>query len=348
MSGDCNIDINCPEAADWQVIKRAVCRIYIGTRGEFCTGTLINDAASDGNPYLLTANHCVKYLRIPRVRFLSLDMNHRNVTVLTVPFRRASLPLSCWLPQTASISLCCRLSDVPPKSYEPYYAGWSRFTEPSPKSVTIHHRQGDVKKISFDDDKLLAVYQQQNPPVWLYEGSAPDAFWRVQRWDAGTTEPGSSGAPLFNPLKQIIGNLTGGEAVCALPENDYFSKFYKCWDYYPQKNRRLLEWLDPGLTGIMSVGGYDPYNPDQPIQFFERFLVYPNPNDGYFTIETDTLSLKGAFISLYNTDGRLMGMFRPPTARTANFNFSHLGSGVYILEVRIGDLMTRRKIIIAK
>ena len=57
-SQDCNIDINCTQGADWHLEKHAVCRIIIkGT--ELCTGTLINNTAYDGKPYLLTANHCI-------------------------------------------------------------------------------------------------------------------------------------------------------------------------------------------------------------------------------------------------------------------------------------------------
>ncbi|HYW95594.1 MAG TPA: T9SS type A sorting domain-containing protein, partial [Bacteroidales bacterium] len=60
------------------------------------------------------------------------------------------------------------------------------------------------------------------------------------------------------------------------------------------------------------------------------------------------LSLEGSQIRLYNITGRLMGTYVAPVPKEATFDFSHLKSGIYILELQIGDLTTRRKIIIAK
>ena len=57
-SGACNINVNCPEGADWQVEKKAVALIVNGGFAA-CTGSLINNTANDGTPYFLTANHCL-------------------------------------------------------------------------------------------------------------------------------------------------------------------------------------------------------------------------------------------------------------------------------------------------
>ena len=282
LAGGCNIGINCPEGASWQIIKNSVCRIFIGTSREFCTGTLINNVNSDGNPYLLTANHCIRTSSDAQRSVFVFGYESPGCSDID---GSVSLSLSSATVLATSDSLdftLLRLTDIPPESYKPYYAGWSIYSIPAPKTITIHHPEGDVKMISKDNDPLLTQYQLVNPPSWLSVGSAPEAFWRVERWDSGTTEPGSSGAPLFNPLQQIVGNLTGGEAICALPVNDYFSKFYKCWDYYPEKNRSLHEWLDPQNTGIMNISGYDPYNPENPVKFFDHFLVYPILGDGIF------------------------------------------------------------------
>ena len=57
-SGACNINVNCPEGADWQVEKKAVALIVNGGFAA-CTGSLVNNTANDGTPYFLTANHCL-------------------------------------------------------------------------------------------------------------------------------------------------------------------------------------------------------------------------------------------------------------------------------------------------
>jgi len=57
-SGACNINVNCPEGADWQVEKQSVALIVNGGFAT-CTGSLVNNTANDGTPYFLTANHCL-------------------------------------------------------------------------------------------------------------------------------------------------------------------------------------------------------------------------------------------------------------------------------------------------
>ena len=48
-----------------------------------------------------------------------------------------------------------RLSIKPPFSFDPYYAGWSIDTANITMTTTIHHPQGDVKKIAIDNDPPL-------------------------------------------------------------------------------------------------------------------------------------------------------------------------------------------------
>ena len=54
-SGACNINVNCPEGAEWQTPKKSVALI---TNGGFavCSGALVNNTSEDGTPYFLTAN----------------------------------------------------------------------------------------------------------------------------------------------------------------------------------------------------------------------------------------------------------------------------------------------------
>ena len=66
------------------------------------------------------------------------------------------------------------------------FSGWDRNGSPSIGTPTvIHHPSGDVKKISIDNESA----------------SDDDEFnWFVDDWDVGTTEGGSSGAPLYGDL----------------------------------------------------------------------------------------------------------------------------------------------------
>ena len=56
----CERNINCSLASELQDVKRGAVRIrtvYTGGLG-WCSGSLINNTANDGTPYILTANHC--------------------------------------------------------------------------------------------------------------------------------------------------------------------------------------------------------------------------------------------------------------------------------------------------
>ena len=77
-----------------------------------------------------------------------------------------------------------------PASYNPFFAGWDNTGTVPSSTVCIHHPSGDIKKIAFDDD-AASVSQQMG-------STEANSTWTVS-WDRQTTtEPGSSGSPLFD------------------------------------------------------------------------------------------------------------------------------------------------------
>ncbi|MCF8379651.1 MAG: T9SS type A sorting domain-containing protein [Bacteroidales bacterium] len=300
-SGDCEIDINCPTGYDWQVIKNAVCRIVFKKNGSFtelCTGSLINNTLQDESPYVYGANHCIsRALEAGNaVFYFGLESEDCNGTD---PF-----PSGAWNFTISSSELLAtsdsldfsllKLSEKVPDSYYPYYAGWTIADTPPDNATTIHHPQGDVKKISRDYDNALIDYQEVNPPSWLSSGSIPSAFWRIEKWEEGATEGGSSGAPLFNSQKLIVGNLTGGDAYCGYPYNDYFSKFHLDWDYYSNPANQLKYWLDPVKSGVLSLEGMDPSDT-------KNIYEYLVQNPDYDKIIE--YSEKAGYSEIFNNDG---------------------------------------------
>jgi hypothetical protein len=140
----------------------------------------------------------------------------------------------------------------------PYYAGWNT-SATTPQSATgIHHPQGDVKKISVENDPLVTgTFNDENTGLHCNK----DAHWIVRRWDEGTTEQGSSGSAVFDAGHMVTGTLSGGTASCSYPVNDYYSKFSEQWNRYPVANESLKSWLDPDGKGVTSLWGYDPVAP---------------------------------------------------------------------------------------
>ncbi|MBK8807118.1 MAG: hypothetical protein IPO21_10925 [Bacteroidales bacterium] len=100
--------------------------------------------------------------------------------------------------------------------------------------------------------------------------------WLVSKWDIGTTENGSSGGGLFrNDNHLLIGTLTGGEATCTKPINDYFAQFYKYWNAYPDSTMQLKHWLSPETDyeqcmGLNALYYYHQFvtniKPDEPVE----------------------------------------------------------------------------------
>jgi lysyl endopeptidase len=249
-SGRCNIDINCPVGDEWQTQKYGIARIMVnGTT--FCTGVLVNNTANDGKPYFLTANHCIP------------DNAAASNTVFIFryesPFCNGgagsldnTLSGSGLLATQGNLDFSLvELSGIPPASFRPWYAGWNRVAEAPLSTVAIHHPSRDVKKIALDTD----------PPVTSTFGSGYTAggHWRIAQWDIGTTEPGSSGSPLFDQGGYIRGMLTGGSAKCGDSVNDYFCKFSLAWEMYEGAASQLKPWLDPGNTGAETLHGLNPY-----------------------------------------------------------------------------------------
>jgi len=251
LAGNCNLDINCGPAAHWAKVKEAVCRIIIDGI-EVCTGTLLNNTKEDKTPYVLTANHCVNdhgasYSSVflfnyesPYCGSLDGDVtNSISGSVLKAGFDSLDFAL-------------LQLSTVPPPAFRPFYAGWNHSGAIPDSVATIHHPQGDIKKIAIDrNSPVIATYSSE------YTKSG---FWKTLKWEFGTTEAGSSGAPYFNSQLQFTGSLTGGAANCSNSVNDYFARFDKAWDYRPEAEKQLKYWLDPGNKGVKLLEGRNFYS----------------------------------------------------------------------------------------
>ncbi len=266
-SGDCNVDINCPEGDDWQVEKRSVVKII---RGGFWlgSGALINNTSNDGRAMIYTANHVIANQgqaesTVYYFNYESPECDGPNGRL------DQSVSGSDMLATTSRLDFALlELSKIPPLDYEVYYAGWNRAVGASNNNVTcIHHPSGDVKKIS----KCLGVIVTGN----FGSGFDENTHWRIPEWNLGTTEGGSSGSPLFDQDHNIIGDLTGGDADCDYNFNDYFQKLFVCWDRYSDIGEQLKYWLDPIDNGAIVWNGFDPSTAGFPVANFKYSASSP-------------------------------------------------------------------------
>jgi hypothetical protein len=236
-SGSCNNNVVCSEWNAWDDQIRSVALITTNFGSAICSGALVNNIANDGTPYFLTANHCLG--GSPSTWNFVFNYESSTCNTSTNGTFSNSISNASLLASGGSADYALmELSSTPPASFNVFYAGWDATGNIPQEQVGIHHPSGDVKKISLDD----------GPGSTAFAGGAQT--WRVEDWEDGTTEPGSSGSPLFDQNKRIVGQLYGGEAFCGNSINDYYGKFSVT---YPN----VCQWLAPGCSTTI-LDGYNP------------------------------------------------------------------------------------------
>ncbi|MEM8959916.1 MAG: serine protease [Acidobacteriota bacterium] len=253
-SGACNVDVTCPPAADWRNEARAVALVSVAGR-HFCTGFLLNNTAEDGRPLFLTAKHC----GIDETNAASVvvfwghqsRVCRRGASSYQAGDLRRFQTGARWLAGHDDTDFALlELDDIPKARHRVYYAGWDRRHRAVAEATVIHHPNTDAKRIAYSS--VGAV-----PTSHLGDDVPGDgSHLRVASWDLGTTEGGSSGAPLFDEHHRVIGQLHGGWAACGADEPDWFGRLSAAWDG-PTPDTRLRDWLDPMATGTPVLDGID-------------------------------------------------------------------------------------------
>lgn len=258
----CNININCPIGAPWVNQKRAVTRITFiqGSGSYLCSGSLMNNTAQDRKLYYLTAEHCSPDNHNSMVFYF----NYENPTCwgsmgnLGQTLSGATLRASLYGTDFRLVEINGPL----PSSYHAYFNGWDRSGNVPLNTTAIHHPGGAVKKIAVDTH--AAVHSNG------FGGRLPNGFWRVI-WDHGMTEGGSSGCPLYDQNKRVVGqNLGGTQSNCENPQGvlKYFGKFSVSWDYGGSPSNQLKNWLDPLNLNPTTLDGMNDLTGQAPLTNF--------------------------------------------------------------------------------
>lgn len=246
-SGSCNIDVACAEGNDWRKEINAVAVISTGG-SRFCTGFMMNNTKNDRTPYFQTANHC----RINKSNAATLVTYWNYQTAQCGGARNAELKSfntgSTFLAASAKSDFTLvKLNKAPDAAWNVSYAGWDRSGTDASSAVAIHHPNVDAKSISFEfDPTQVTTYLGEEVP-------GDGTHVRIVDWDKGTTEPGSSGSPLFNQDHHVIGQLHGGYASCDSHTSDYYGRLYTSWEGDGTSATRLKDYLDAANTGAMTV-----------------------------------------------------------------------------------------------
>ncbi len=256
---DCHVNMNCPEGNDWQDHKHGVMRILrIFDQGMgWCSGTLINNTENDAKPYILSAYHCIDMLD-PLYDFWRFDFNYESENCndpISEPSFQSVLGCDFRSGWQDSDFLLLELTEAVPTSFHVYFNGWNRHSTQLPSSAAgIHHPQGDIKKVSIENDPATI---QGTQIIWSNGVTTPSSHHLRVLYDSGTIENGSSGSPLFDNNGLIVGQLHGGNASCT-SFITYYGRFSLSWEGGGTAASRLKDWLDPNDSGVITVGAYAP------------------------------------------------------------------------------------------
>ncbi len=280
-SGSCMININCPEGDNWQLQKRGVAKSVtpIGSGAYLCSGTILNNTVQDFDPLFLTASHCF-YTSDATAKCTDFSQviyyfNYESFNCMTTyPDQTRTMvgaELLVELPTIGGIAgtggtdggLLRLLNPIPP-DYNVFYNGWDNRNIAPTSGVGIHHPAGDIKKIS-------TYTTTAGQTTWT--GGPSNQWWNVT-WAStvsgkSLTEGGSSGSPLFNQNKRVVGCLTGGPSQQGVPKCEqpvsthvaYYGKLSYHWDGdntgsgIVDQTKKMKDYLDPNNSGANFIDG---------------------------------------------------------------------------------------------
>ncbi len=261
---NCHLDVVCGLAEGFEevenyrdIIQSVAMYSFNGVR--MCTGFLVNNTRQDCTPYFMTAQHCG--IVSGNAASMVVYWNFENSTCREISTPQNGLrgdgPLddfnsgaSLLAEFSNSDMALVKLDDAVSSSANAYFAGWNRSRDLPTSSICVHHPDTEEKRITLDfDPAFVGTWQDDDLEV-------PDGnHLIVDDWDLGSTEGGSSGAPLFDQDGFVIGQLHGGLASCNNDDYDAYGWFHTSWEGGGAANTRLKDWLDPDGLGIERLEG---------------------------------------------------------------------------------------------
>ena len=221
-SASCELDATC--YGDWRPESDATAKMaFVWAGGSYvCSGTLVNDAASSGTPYFLSANHC-----IPNQSAASTIQTYwfyRSVSCNSAAYNPAYQTriggASLLYSSTGTDTAFMQLRDLPPAGAR--YAAWttSGVSLGSPLAG-LHHPEGDLQKITFGILWGFAKCTGLVGGVFQCDvATQATGEYLVLAYTSGIHEQGSSGSGLFATIDgkhYLIGQMYGTDASCINP-----------------------------------------------------------------------------------------------------------------------------------
>ena len=241
-------------------VKDAVALMTMG--GHACSGALLNNTANDNSPLFLSANHCFFDSVSTSNWIFYWNFEHLDCSDIVASMMKSTTGANLLAKRQETDFMLLKLTDDP-GLYEDitvYYLGWDRSDVSAPAGRCIHHPLGLPKMISYAN-KYIEI--EPNEINWrdkygnIIEISEPNTHWNVG-FTRYAVFPGSSGSPILNLDKRVMGQLHGGMAGCPPQtiQTNFFGRFDVSWDGN-SSSERLKDWLDPNNSDPPYIDGID-------------------------------------------------------------------------------------------
>jgi hypothetical protein len=240
-AGSCLVDVSC--RPDYLEQSRSVARMtFVAQDGNayYCSGTLLNDAASSGTPYFLSAQHCIASQAVAST--LETDWLYRSASCNGADqhsgARRLRGGARLLYASASTDTAFMQLNDPAPAGIihaGSYYGG-----VPIGMALAgLHHPEGAWQSISLGS--VLHYGNCANESC--SPNSGENGSFLAVTWQQGSTEGGSSGSGVFVTIgaqRYLAGQLHGGLASCASPSAaDYYGRFDLSY------RAAIKRWLNP-------------------------------------------------------------------------------------------------------
>jgi lysyl endopeptidase len=254
-SESCENNIIC--WPDYFSESRAIALVLLSSGAELCSGSLLMSTDQSFRPYFLTAFHCIDIAPADGILSAAEIANANNwmfkfqykMTTCTgntptagITYNGATLRAS-WSPSDFALT---ELLNSPVGNLNIAWLGWDRSGNTPSSGAGIHHPEGDVMKISFETNQFQTS-------SW----GGTDNHWLLN-FDDGVVEHGSSGSPILDQNKRVVGQLHGNQnynsnlSHCAQPRAEY-GRFNLSWNGGGTNTSRLSNWLDSCNIGSLTT-----------------------------------------------------------------------------------------------
>jgi len=266
----CEIEVSCPEGANWTDQSEGTVMILY-SNGKLCSGALLNDACQDWKPYILSAFHCFDIgdnLGSCGNGFWDGTLDDEQYLLNNMAFRIGYKTSSCngsitsyetlvggdFVAGHEDYDFILLEADNRPSastSNDIRYLAWDAGSISSSSGALLHHPGTSITAMEITTYNTSAnltssnLTDQECSVTRTLKAGNYINFTRA----AGSIKQGSSGAPLFNVSKKIMGVLSAGFAGCGPNPNLYAGSFAKAW----QGKAAIDEQLKYSLTNQNAI-----------------------------------------------------------------------------------------------